>query len=312
MLELRSVSFDYGNVPLFSGLSFTVKRGEHLSVIGESGSGKTTLLNMIFGEFDLLSGEILWENKPILGPKFNLITGYDFMKKVSQEFDLMPFVSVEESIGGYLSNFFPKKKRKRTLELAKVVELEEFLDTPLTKLSGGQKQRVALARALAKKPEIILLDEPFSHIDNFKKQGLRRKLFDFLKKENISCIVATHDKDDVLGFSDRIIVLGDGKIIEQGSPEKLFREPKTSLTASFFGEYNKIPSQWIDPDDNGRELIIYAHQLKLVNNSPLEVAVQKSRFKGEYYLNEGVKENKLIFFHSKEKLTTDQRVFLEI
>ena len=99
------------------------------------------------------------------------------------------------------------KKKHGSKNLIEVVELEGFENTKVQFLSGGQKQRVALARAIAKRPEIILLDEPFSHIDNFKKQSLRRNLFDYLKTNNIACVLATHDKNDVLSFADQMMVL---------------------------------------------------------------------------------------------------------
>ena len=113
-----------------------------------------------------------------------------------------------------LVNFFLIfTQRKNNNELIEVVELQDFAKTKVKYLSGGQKQRVALARAIAKEPEIILLDEPFSHIDNFKKQSLRRSLFKYLKEKNITCIVATHDKEDALGYADKMIVLRNSKII---------------------------------------------------------------------------------------------------
>ncbi|MBT8325091.1 MAG: ATP-binding cassette domain-containing protein, partial [Winogradskyella sp.] len=194
MLQVKGLTFSYLKTAVIQNISFTLKAGDHLSVIGESGSGKSTLLKLIYGEYDLDEGEIFWKDQQILGPKYNLVIGYDFMKYVAQEFDLMPFVTVSENIGKHLSNFYPNEKQDRIDELIEVVELQDFANTKVKLLSGGQKQRVALARALAKQPEIILLDEPFSHIDNFKKQSLRRSLFRYLKAKNISCIVATHDK----------------------------------------------------------------------------------------------------------------------
>ena len=165
MLTVKNISFSYEENHVINNISFTVNTGENIAVIGESGSGKSTLLKLIYGEYDLDYGEISWKNNSILGPANNLVIGYDYMKYVAQEFDLMPFVSVEENVGKYLSNFFQDKKHQRINELLEVVELLPFSKTKVKLLSGGQKQRVALARALAKKPEIILLDEPFSHID---------------------------------------------------------------------------------------------------------------------------------------------------
>ncbi len=300
MLNVKNLTFSYNKTPVLKELSFKAKPGENVAVIGESGSGKSTLLNLIFGEYDLNIGQIFWKDKAILGPKYNLVVGYDFMKYVTQEFDLMPFITVEENIGKYLSNFFPEEKRERTSELLEVVELTELAKTKVKLLSGGQKQRVALARALANQPEIILLDEPFSHIDNFQKQSLRRNVFKYLKDKNITCIVATHDKEDVLGFADRMIVLYNQKIAVNDSPENLFNDPKTPLIASFFGEYNVLDDQ-----------IIYSHQLKIVEHSNLKATVVDNYFKGHYYLIEALAGDDIVFFENKSALKINQEVYLQ-
>lgn len=304
MLNVKHLTFSYNKAPVLKELSFKIKLGEHLAIIGESGSGKSTLLKLLYGEYDLNFGNIYWKDTEILGPKYNLVIGYDFMKYVSQEFDLMPFISVEENIGTFLSNFFPEEKKKRTAELLEVVELTAFAKTKVKTLSGGQKQRVALARALAKQPEIILLDEPFSHIDNFKKQSLRRRVFKYLKNKNITCIVATHDKDDVLGFADQMIVLHNNQIEACNTPEQLYKNPKTPLIASFFGEFNVIDNE-----------IIYSNQLQLVEHSNLEATVIQSYFKGHYYLIEATlnrANSQTILFENKFQIKTNEIVYLEI
>ena len=301
MLQVKNLSFSYKKTPVLKNLTFKVQQGEHLSVIGESGSGKSTLLNLIYGEYDLNEGHIFWKEEAVLGPKYNLVIGYDFMKYVSQEFDLMPFITVEENIGKHLSNFFKKEKKERTAELLEVVELTEFAKTKVKLLSGGQKQRVALARALAKQPEIILLDEPFSHIDNFKKQSLRRSVFKYLKEQNITCIVATHDKEDVLGFADNMMVLNNNTIEAYNLPEHLYKNPRTPLIASFFSEFNVIDNE-----------IIYAHQLQVVEKSELKVTVKQSFFKGNYYLIEGDLNGEKVFFESKTNIEKNTNRYLEI
>jgi ABC-type Fe3+/spermidine/putrescine transport system ATPase subunit len=301
MLNVKNLTFSYNKNPVLKNISFQVEKGENMAIIGESGSGKSTLLKVIYGEYDLDKGEIFWNDKAVLGPKYNLVVGYDFMKYVTQEFDLMPPISVEENIGKFLSNFYPEEKKKRTAELIEVVELIPFAKTKVKTLSGGQKQRVALARALAKEPEIILLDEPFSHIDNFKKQSLRRSVFKYLKEKNITCIVATHDKEDVLGLADKMIVLDDHKIVVNDNPQTLYENPKTPLVASFFGEYSMINNE-----------LVYAHQLKLVAKSNLKAIVVQSYYKGHYYLIEAqLKETKVFFEHSIE-LKKDTPVFIKI
>ena len=312
MLKLDHISFSYDQKLVLNGIDLSVKAGEHLSVVGESGSGKTTLLKLIYGEYDLDSGKIFWKDTEILGPKHNLVVGYDFMKYVAQEFDLMPYISVEENVGKFLSNFYPEEKQERIDELLEVVELKEYAKTKVQFLSGGQKQRVALARALAKKPEIILLDEPFSHIDNFKKQSLRRNVFRFLKKNQISCIVATHDKNDVLGFADKMMVLNKGKIIRTGAPKELYDHPETPLMASFFGEYSVFKHSELNNSQDEGEVIIYAHQLEITDHSNIQVEVIQCYFNGSNYLVEAVFNDRSVFFYSQNLIEAHAFIFLRV
>ena len=302
MLELKNSSFRYNKKDILSNISFTANAGENIAIIGESGSGKSTLLKLLYGTYDLSEGHIFWKNNEILGPKYNLVVGLEFMKYVSQEFDLMPFISVSENIGAFLSNFYPEEKQARITELLDVVELTDFANTKVKNLSGGQKQRVALARAIANEPEILLLDEPFSHIDNFKKQSLRRSLFNYLKEKNITCIVATHDKDDVLSFSDRMIVLHDAKIMANNTPHELYNHPENELIASFFGEFNIIKNQGI----------VYAHQLKMVDASDLKATVKTAYFKGNYYLIEADLDGERVFFEHPHTIENGLQIYLTI
>lgn len=291
MLQVKNLSFAYKKQNILESINFKVKTGEHISIIGESGCGKSTLLKLLYGTYDLKEGQIFWKNEEILGPKYNLIIGPEYMKYVAQEFDLMPFITVAENIGAFLSNFFPEEKQERINELLNVVELTKYANIKVKELSGGQKQRVALARAIAKQPEIILLDEPFSHIDNFKKQSLRRSLFKYLKEKNITAIVATHDKDDVLSYSDTILVLHDAKIMASGTPQELYNNPKDKLVAAFFEEFNVI-----------NNAIVYAHQLKIVDKSNLKAVVKQSYYKGAFYLIEANLNGETVFFEHFEAI----------
>ncbi len=302
MLKVKNISFGYKKSKVLKTVDFSVLPSENVSIIGESGSGKSTLLKLIYGEYDLDEGSISWKNQSILGPSHNLVVGYDFMKYVAQEFNLMPYITVEENIGKFLSNFFPEEKQTRINELIEIVELIEFANVKVKYLSGGQKQRVALARAIALQPEIILLDEPFSHIDNFKKQSLRRNLFGYLKKHNIACIVATHDKNDVLPFSDKIIVLHKGVILANDAPQVLYKNPKSPLVASFFGEFSVLEPYGI----------LYAHQLKLVEHSSLKATVLESYYNGNHYLVKATVDDAIVFFESKSAIKTNDVVCLEV
>jgi iron(III) transport system ATP-binding protein len=300
MLSIKNVSFNYKEKRILRSISIFVKKGNCLSVVGGSGSGKSTLLKLIFGKMDVSSGAITWKEQSILGPKDKLVVGHDFMKYVAQEFDLMPYISVAENIGAYLSNFFPKEKKERIDELLKVVELEDFSDTKVQFLSGGQKQRVALARAIAKQPEIILLDEPFSHIDNFKKQSLRKKFFSYLKSNSITCVMATHDKEDVLPYSDTMVVLENHEILVEGSPVEIHNNPIHPLVAAFFGDFSII-----------NNIIYYSHQVFVVENSGLKAVVKEVFYKGSFFLIEAEYNNKTVYFNHPSRLPEKSEVYLK-
>ena len=301
MLSVKNISFSYSGVFTIDAISFDVKEGEVLALLGESGSGKSTLLKLIYGVFDVDFGLISWKNQEILGPKNKLIAGAEFMKYVTQEFDLMPFTSVAENIGVHLSSFYPLEKKQRTDELLGVVGLSKFAAVNVKFLSGGQKQRVALAKALARAPEVILLDEPFSHIDSFKKRPLRRRIFKYLKSKKIACVVATHDKNDVLSFADNILVIQDGRALASAPPEVLFKNPQHPSVAAFFSEHSCV-----DGD------IYYAHQIKLASKGPVKARVVKSYFKGGKFLIEAAYKGGALFFEHDVSIAPGSLVFLSL
>ena len=183
--------------------------------------------------------------------------------------------------------------------------MTEYANVKAKFLSGGQMQRVAIARVLALEPEVLLLDEPFSHIDNFRKNSLRRKLFGYLKEQQITCIVATHDSTDVLAFADEVAIIKEGKIVESGIPKFIYGNPKDKYVASLFGDVNEIKI-------NGELKFVYPHQLKAVMNSDLKVEIVNSYFRGSHYLMEAKFENQTLFFESDELLENGEVVCLKI
>lgn len=280
MLQVNHISFGYSkNKTVLDDFNFILKKGEHLCVMGESGCGKSTLLKAIYGLLNLQKGTIFWNNEQILGPKFNLVPGFENFKYVAQDFDLMPYISVSENIKKFLSRFYPEESEERTQELLEVIEMKAFEHTKVKNLSGGQKQRVAIARALAKEPELLLLDEPFGQIDNFKKNALRRNLFGYLKEKNIACIVATHDKNDALSFADYLIVIKNNRILANNNPKEIYKNPNSTYVAALFDDVNEL-------EINGKKLLLYPHHLKIVENSEFLATVINSYFKGSYWLIE--------------------------
>lgn len=305
MLKVQSVRFSYLNTVVINSLTFSLSKGKSMAIIGESGCGKSTLLKLIYGLHDVDEGQIFWDDIAVQGPKFHLIPGMPFMKYLAQDFDLMPFITVAENVGKYLSNFFPEEKQTRIAELLEIVEMTEYANVKAKLLSGGQMQRVALARVLALEPEVLLLDEPFSHIDNFRKNSLRRKLFSYLKQKNITCIVATHDSTDVLAFADEVLIVKDGNIIEKGNPKEIYNHPKNKYIASLFGDVNAIVI-------NGKNHLVYPHQLKVSEKSELKVNVIHSYFRGNHYLIEAMYENQSVFFENVMDIEMGKELYLEI
>jgi ABC-type Fe3+/spermidine/putrescine transport system ATPase subunit len=314
MLRVEDVSFSYDKLQVLESINLRIQRGEHVAIIGESGCGKSTLLKLIYGLMDLEQGEIFWDDEPILGPAHNLVPGAPYMKYLSQDFDLMPFTSVSENISQYLSVFYPSELKERTQELLEMIELTEFANKKVKTLSGGQQQRVALARVLAQKPEVLLLDEPFGHIDNFLKNSLRRNIFNYLKENRITTITATHDVNDVLPFADRAVVLRDKEIIARARPMELYRNPRSLYVASLFGDASLISIDVLKTYANTkRKIIVYAHEFRLSASSGLKVTVEKAYPMGSHYLTQSFgPENEVIFFNAEQLLPNGKVVFLNV
>lgn len=314
MLRIQNLSFAYAEIDILQDINIRIQRGEHVAIIGESGCGKSTLLKLLYGLMDLEQGEIYWDDEQILGPAYNLVPGAPFMKYLSQDFDLMPFISVAENISQYLSVFYPEELKERTQELLEMIELTEFADKKVKTLSGGQQQRVALARVLAQKPEVLLLDEPFGHIDNFLKNSLRRNIFNYLKENRITTIVATHDVNDVLPFADRAVVLRDKEIIAKARPMELYKNPKSLYVASLFGEASLISIDALKTYANTkRKIIVYTHEFRVSPSSGLKVTVEKAYPMGSHFLTESRSaDNEVIFFNANQLLPKGKEVFLNV
>lgn len=313
MLHVDQVFFNYDKDPVLEDISLKVSKGEHVSIIGESGCGKSTLLKIIYGLLNVDRGNVYWDETQILGPNYNLVPGEPYMKYLSQDFDLMPFTRVEENVSEFLSVFEPEKLKERTHELLEMIEMTQFAKVKVKYLSGGQQQRVALARVLAERPEILLLDEPFSHIDNFRKNSLRRNLFGYLKKKGVTVITATHDHNDMLPFADNVVVLKDHRIIAKNTPKNLYEHPNDLYIASLFGEANKIPINIVKSyADTKRRIIVYAHEFRVSQKSGLEVIVKRSFYKGGYYMIEGIYEDQKIYFNNPMALEPERKVFLNV
>jgi ABC-type Fe3+/spermidine/putrescine transport system ATPase subunit len=311
MLQVENITFSYDKNKVIKNIDFSVSKGQNIAIIGESGCGKSTLLKLIYGLYDLDEGQIFWNENEVLGPKFHLVPGMPFMKYLAQDFDLMPFITVAENVGKYLSNIYPEKKQSRINELLEIVEMTEYSNVKAKFLSGGQQQRVALAKVLALEPEVLLLDEPFSQIDNFRKNSLRRKLFSYLKSKEITCLVATHDSSDSLSFADETIVLNAGEIVIKEKSDHLYKHPTNKYAAALFGDVNELKlSELVEIEDADETLLLFPHQLKIAESGKLKVKIKQFYFKGNHFLIEAEANGNSIFFEHDSELKINSEVFL--
>ncbi|MBR1919675.1 MAG: ABC transporter ATP-binding protein [Spirochaetales bacterium] len=245
-LCLENVKVEYAGFSL--DLSFTAESGEFVSVIGPSGSGKSTLLSIIAGLSPIKEGRITLAGRDITNEKVQK----RHVGLVFQDYALFENMNVEKNISYALKLQKLKRKviRTRREELLSFVGLEGFGKRKISTLSGGQMQRVALARALAMNPEVLLLDEPLSALD----ANLRRHLKDEIRRvhdsaEGMTTIYVTHDVEEALSISDRIVILKDGRIEMVDNPENIYRHPATLFTAFFTGEGTSLPSDLFSTDE---------------------------------------------------------------
>ncbi|AII14983.1 spermidine/putrescine ABC transporter, ATP-binding protein [Campylobacter iguaniorum] len=235
-LQIKNLKKSYKDKLVFDDINFSAKKGELVTLLGPSGCGKSTLLRCICGLSDPQSGKIILDDKDI--------TKVSIKKRnigmVFQNYALFPNLNVYENIayGLKIKNLDKKDIEKRVKKMLEIVGLEKEIKSYPHNLSGGQAQRVALARSLVTKPSILLLDEPLSALDAKIRKHLRGQIKLITKKMNLTTIFVTHDQEEALAMSDRIILMENGKIAQNSDALELYLKPKNKFVASFIGSYN--------------------------------------------------------------------------
>ena len=237
-LQIRDVTKMFGTFQAVDGVTLDIEKGEFLTLLGPSGSGKTTLLMMIAGFLDITKGDIALDGSSIIDvPAEKRNFGMVF-----QGYALFPHMSVRDNIGYALSvRKRPAPEIKaRVDEMLELVQLQDFADRKPTQLSGGQQQRVALARALCFAPPVLLLDEPLGALDKKLRVEVQEQLKHIHKRVGTTFIYVTHDQEEALSMSDRIVIMRDGAVEQVGTPKELYERPATKFAASFLGKSNFI------------------------------------------------------------------------
>ena len=243
IVELKNISVAFDGEQVLDGLNLTIKDKEFITLLGPSGCGKTTTLRLIAGFLEPDSGDVLFE-----GEKINGVPAYKRqVNTIFQRYALFPHLNVYENIAfGLRVKKRPEKEiKEKVAEMLKLVNLTGLEKRHIDTLSGGQQQRVAIARAIANHPKVLLLDEPLAALDLKLRKDMQKELKKIQQQLGITFIFVTHDQEEALTMSDRVVVMDGGKIQQVGTPQDIYNEPKNAFVADFIGESNIVDGKML-------------------------------------------------------------------
>lgn len=229
LLELKDISKSYKDKNVLHDINLSIAPGEIVSLLGPSGCGKTTLLNIILGLTDQTGGQLLYNgqdisNQPMQERGFNI---------VFQDFALFPHLNAYDNIVYGLRNKKEKMSKAEVQEYIEFLELTPHLHKKIHELSGGQKQRVSIARTLMMQPKILLLDEPLSALDGVIKESIKERIKSIARQFNLTTIIVTHDPEEALTLSDKVLIINEGTISQYGTPHEILKSPKNQFIEDF-------------------------------------------------------------------------------
>jgi iron(III) transport system ATP-binding protein len=254
-IEVNDVVKKFGKVVAVDHFSFSVKEGELLSLLGPSGCGKTTVMRSIAGLEDIDEGEISLSGRVVNSTKKKIFIPPEqrHLGLVFQSYALWPHMTVYKNIAYVLENRLSKQEiKKKVASVLELVRLSGLDNRYPSQLSGGQQQRVALARNLAYEPEVILLDEPLSNLDLKERERTRGELHTLLKRIGITAVYVTHDQEEAFIISDRVILMKDGRLVQEAKPVELYEAPANLFAAEFIGRTNLLKARLVSNDEGER------------------------------------------------------------
>ena len=235
LLTVTGISKQYEGNFLLRDISFIQQSLQKIAIAGETGSGKTTLMKIIAGLGQADSGDVLFGTERVKGVYDKLMPGHPGIAYLSQHFELPNNYRVEEVL-----SYANKLTDTESVALFEVCRIDHLLLRKTNTLSGGEKQRVALARLLTHAPKLLLLDEPFSNMDLIHKNILKQVVDDVHQRLGVTCMLISHDADDILPWADEVFVMKEGQIVQQGSPKEIYGQPVNEYVAGLFGKYTLL------------------------------------------------------------------------
>lgn len=245
-LRLQNICRSFGTTAAVHDISLDIQKGEVVSLVGHSGCGKSTLLRIIAGVEMAETGQVFLAGREVNGPNTFVEPEARSVGFVFQDYALFPHLTVRENILFGLKRQPKAEVGARTTDVIERVGIEHLVERYPHTLSGGEQQRVALARALAPRPSIVLMDEPFSNLDQGLREKVRRDTLSLLKSLDTTVIMVTHDPQEALSTGDRVVLMRSGEIVQAGSPYDLHDRPSSTYAADFFCAFNKVPGVYND------------------------------------------------------------------
>jgi spermidine/putrescine transport system ATP-binding protein len=273
LVQIEGLGKSFDDTEVLKDINLYIRENEFMTLLGPSGCGKTTLLRIMAGFEQADEGSILFDGQVV----DNVPPHERQINTVFQKYALFPHLDVYQNIAfGLKLKKVPKDQiDQRVKEMLRLVKLEGFETRNIKTLSGGQQQRVAIARAVINKPKLLLLDEPLAALDLKLRQDMQYELKEMQRALGITFVFVTHDQEEALTMSDTVVVMNDGEILQIGSPEDIYNEPKTKFVAGFIGESNIIPGQMIKDylvrfEDIDFECVDYGFK----ENEPIDVVLR--------------------------------------
>ena len=284
ILVCENISKNYQSTVAVNNLSISVSKGEIISILGSSGCGKTTLLRLIAGFEKLDSGQIKLKNTSVSSTKKHVQPESRNIGMVFQEYSLFPHMNVAQNITFGLKGYSKPNQQTRLKEVLELIHLNGFEDRYPSELSGGQQQRIALARTLAPKPEIILLDEPFSNLDALTRKAMVTDMNKIILDSKTASILVTHDREEAFAIADTLAVMVDGKIVQVDKPDNIYNQPNSVDVAKLVANCSFLEGEVIN---NSVDTIIgsfpySALQNNLPNNQKVKILIHPEDFLMSY------------------------------